>query len=847
MTIIEISILSGMMVMLCIVMSIGIYIFNDGSISTQAVVYQPTYMPSPTAIVPTWKDRPLVDKPFQAIFPNETPSDKRLEIYGSGVVLNTDTRWVIDTQVDKLGQDVSEANTGIILRGYNENGNIQNFQLVYQSGNWAIGYSPNSSDNSLTYWEVFQSLKSPVQHFELLITSDGRSVTLKNDNGFQVSRIVDGKFFDGAQIIITEAQIGPQTKITFLRLVVQQLQIEQVANFPNLPSGFLTPTAMASTSNEPEYVFHVAANGNDTNSGTAENPFASIEHARDVIRTLNSTMKGSIVVYVHGGVYPVSETIQFGAIDSGQNGYDIIYRAAEGENPVFSGGITVNGWQKVPDSLLWKTTLTDVKGFRQMYVNGVRAQRAASQEPVTGLDWAAGDISDRDGIVISPSKLPDLSRPQDLELHWIYDWKDMRLLVKSIENNPDGTKTILMKQPYFSYALWMEQDDSHQWFPKYDVPFYLENAFELLDEPGEWYYNPDTHELFYLPRQDEDMNSAEVIIPQTQNLIEITGEAVGREVHNIAFEGLTFAYAGWTRASEMGTFGWQAQDLIIKAGWDNYYQTMTPAHVQVNSAHDIRFESCRFEHLGAVGLDLNNNVYQTIVQGNLFHDISDAAIVVGHWEHAYITAPSFQAAPHDNLIANNLIQNVGVEYWGAPAITAYYVNNLQIIHNEISNVPYTGISVGWGWSSNTNSTTSHDNHVTNNLITDVLQRARDGGGIYTLGQQPGTTIEANVIRRVKGDQACLYPDEGSAFITLKNNVCDSAPKWLDIWIASIHDLQILNSFTNVEATRNNGVNIQIENTVYIDEQEWTPEAQSIIDNAGLEPAYSYLRGWLNGE
>jgi len=248
--------------------------------------------------------------------------------------------------------------------------------------------------------------------------------------------------------------------------------------------------------------------------------------------------------------------------------------------------------------------------------------------------------------------------------------------------------------------------------------------------------------------------------------------------------------------------------------------------------------------LGAVGLNLNNNVFQTTVQGNLFHDISDAAIVVGHWEHAYITAPSIQAAPHDNLIANNLIRTVGVEYWGAPAITAYYTNNLQVIHNEISKVPYTGISIGWGWSSTPDSTTSHDNHVSNNLIKNVMQLARDGGGVYTLGPQPGTFIENNVIRKVRGDYACFYPDEGSSFMTLMNNVCDSAPNWLFVWTDSIHDIQVLNSFTNVKAMRNIGTNVQVKDTVATTEQEWTPEAQSIIDNAGLEPAYSHLHDWL---
>jgi len=817
---------------------------SDLAPATDAPTASPTPSPSPTPIAPTWNDRFLVDAPFHSMFSNETPNVKRQKIYESAVVLNANTRWIIDVQVDKLTQDVGDASSGVVLLGYNKDGNIQALHLVYQRGVWALGYSPHNSNNQFIYWETFQELKSPAQRFELLISDGGANIALKNANGFQTSRTISEKFFDGAQTIVTNAQIGAQTKIVFSKIVVQQFRVNPVADASKLPTGLPTPTALAPANNlNPEYVFYVAPNGDNANSGSAEMPFASIEQARNVIRTISPTMKGPIIVYVGGGVYPLRDAIQFGKMDSGQNGYDIIYRAAEGANPVFSGGVTVAGWEQMPASLLWKTTLKDVKFFRQMYVNGVRAQRATSREAITWLGWAVGNFSAKDGIVISAPTLPNFSRPRNLELHWIHNWRDLRLVVNGLIVNADGTRTVLMKQPYFSYALSLEAGHRFQ-FPQSNAPFYLENAFELLDEPGEWYYNADTHELFYFPRPGENMNTAEVVIPQTQSLLEISGAAVGQEAHNIAFEGLTFAYAGWTRASEVGAFGLQAQSLLTVTAAQNDYE-MTPAHIQVNSARNIRFEGCRFEHLGAVGLDLNNNVYQTTVRGNLFHDISDAAIVVGHWDHAYITAPSIQAASHDNLITNNLIKNVGVEYWGAPAVTAYYVNNLKIIHNEISNVPYTGISLGWGWAGAVDSTTSHDNLIANNLITDVLQHTRDGGGIYTLGQQPGTVIEGNVIRRVHDEFACLYPDEGSALITFQNNVCDTAPRWLFIWTNSIHDNKVFNSYTNSRNLTNKGVNIQIENTVYIDSQTWPPEAQAIIDNAGLEAAYSYLRTWIS--
>jgi hypothetical protein len=193
--------------------------------------------------------------------------------------------------------------------------------------------------------------------------------------------------------------------------------------------------------------------GGDTNPGTEDQPFASIEGARDVIRTINKAMQGPIVVYIHGGTYEVREAIKFDIIDSGQNGFDIIYRAAEGELPVLSGGVSVTGWEPVPGSDLWRTSLKEVDDFRQLYVNGIRAQRAASAQPVIGNRWAPGDFSSRDGIVLSSTYVPDLARPQDLELHWLFDWKDMRLPVEDAEQNSDGSTTLWMQQPSYAVGL----------------------------------------------------------------------------------------------------------------------------------------------------------------------------------------------------------------------------------------------------------------------------------------------------------------------------------------------------------------------------------------------------------
>ena len=415
----------------------------------------------------------------------------------------------------------------------------------------------------------------------------------------------------------------------------------------------------------------------------------------------------------------------------------------------------------------------------------------------------------------------------------------MRLPVDDISDNNDGTKTIWMRQPYYGNALAMgDFDENHKWIPRYDVPFYVENAKELLDKPGEWYYDANSQELFYYPKEGQEIQTSEFVIPQQLYLLNINGKNVEDEVHDIVFDGITFAYAGWTRASKIGTFGWQAQNLL-PLNIQGDYET-TPAHINVNHANKITFKKCQFIHMGAIALHLNNNVHDSTIEGNLFYDISDSAIMIGHWNHDYITSPLIQAPSQFNKIQNNLISQIGREYWGSPAIAAYYVNNIDIIHNEINQIPGTGISVGWGWSSETDSTTCHDNHIAQNSIIEIAQKVTDGGGIYTLGQQPGTVIEENVVQMVGNNEPCYYTDEGSAFITLNNNLCDSAGLWYSAWIDTIHDIEVQNTYTNVNGILNKGKNINIINTTYVDGQHWPERAEALIEESGLEQNYFFL-------
>jgi len=125
--------------------------------------------------------------------------------------------------------------------------------------------------------------------------------------------------------------------------------------------------------------FYVSPTGADTNSGTEARPLRTLAHARDVVRTINRKVTGDIVVYLRGGVYPVTAPIEFQAADSGRNGFHVIYRAFANEAPIVSGGVPVTGW-KLDHGKVYRAKLNWDGKLRSLYVNGVRARPSRGVE-----------------------------------------------------------------------------------------------------------------------------------------------------------------------------------------------------------------------------------------------------------------------------------------------------------------------------------------------------------------------------------------------------------------------------------------------------------------------------------
>jgi hypothetical protein len=319
---------------------------------------------------------------------------------------------------------------------------------------------------------------------------------------------------------------------------------------------------------------------------------------------------------------------------------------------------------------------------------------------------------------------------------------------------------------------------------------------------------------------------------------------------DIRFAGLTFAHATWLRPStplahpEVQANFIQPPDNSYfrpehEKGWVpvNAEQVKSPANVVVDSSRGVRFEGCTFTALGAAGLDLQNGAQSNVVCGCRFDDIAANGIQVGDVTREDHHPGNPDRVVKDNQIVNNVITRTGRDYTSGIGVVAGYTEGTVIAHNEIFDVPYSGISIGWGWGMTDagggmyvdpikwdTPTPAKNNRIEFNHIHHMMLRLDDGAAVYTLGRQPGTVIRGNHIH--DGGQAGLscgvYLDEGSADIAIRGNV--------------IYRVRNPLKFNNGNQNRRESCPVH-ENLIDAPD---SPEAAKIIAQAGLEPQYRDL-------
>ena len=585
----------------------------------------------------------------------------------------------------------------------------------------------------------------------------------------------------------------------------------------------------------------VSPTGNDNNPGTAARPMTSIARAQEKARELSGNTNGAapVEIILRSGIYPLSAPLRLTPADSNPAGvpdispglrrdagrypgkpssriifnpervaedsHGLIISAAPGETPIISGGVQIthwklaghiNGLQNVAQAKVWVANAPQLNGrfleFRQLWVNGMKAVRAREPNAPELARLVAWDKTNQ-VATIPVASLCGLKDPARLEMVIDQVWEIAVLRVKALEVR--GTNALVrFKEPEGGIEF------RHPWPPvivktNYHAPFFLANAIEFLDSPGEWFEDLRAGKVYYWPRDGEDLKHAKCFAPALETLLDIEGTS-DKPAANITFKGITFAHTTWLRPSEQGHVPLQAGMFLLDArklspkgtpyhrGLDNLACIgRPPAAVSVKSAEHIVFENCAFEHLASAGLDFQMGTHDDSVQGCAFRDIGGNGIQLGKFSDTNVEThmpynPSDEHEIRTNeRIEDNVITDCANEDWGGVGIGVGYARGVKIEHNDVFNCSYTGISVGWGWTKMTNAL--RDNFIHANHVYRVATRMNDTAGIYTLSAQPGTIISENSIEDIQPSPYVpdplhwfyLYLDEGSSFITVRNNWC----------------------------------------------------------------------------
>ena len=536
--------------------------------------------------------------------------------------------------------------------------------------------------------------------------------------------------------------------------------------------GIAMATAAGPALDAQETVLHVAPDGDDgwsgalaaPNAGRTDGPLASLAGARDAVRRLRAETgeaRRAVTVLLRGGMYALDEPVAFTPEDSGTPEAPVTYAAFEGETPVISGGRVITGWQEGEDGV-WTVHLPEVQAgewfFRQLFVKQAgEAHFMRRYRPNLGPFIIAGltDAPAREGMGhrrsqdefrFVPGDFAEWENRDDVEVVALHDWSSSRLRIRELDLEENIVR--FTGFPVYRIGHWWRHGRN---------PYYVENVKEAFGEAGEWYLDRPTGVLSYRPVEGEDMTTAVVVAPRTGQLARFTGDAeTGLWAEHIHLRGLTFAHTHWALPEEGYSSGQGMTDL--------------PAAVEARQSRDLRIEGCTFAHLGAYAVDLGGGCRDNEIVGNRMFDLGGGGVKVGG-------GPT----PVNNLVANNVISDGGLVHFSAHGIWSGITQRTIIRHNVVRRFLYSNVSIGWAW--HDRPTDCRENTIEYNHIHDAMMLLADGGGIYSLGFQPGTVIRGNHIHDVhrsifagSAPNNGIFFDQGSKeFLVAENVIYNTAP------------------------------------------------------------------------
>jgi hypothetical protein len=673
--------------------------------------------------------------------------------------------------------------------------------------------------------------------------------------------------------------------------------------------------------------FYVSPGGTGSNC-TSDAP-CSITQAQTVVRGAVGTMNADLVVNLADGVYRLAAPLVLTAADSGKNGHTITWQAATGAHPVLSGGRAITGWT-VSDSSknIWKASAPGTFATRQLYVDGKIATRARSSSisrsnmTFTSSGWTFSNTS--------LGYLNNLANPARAELNVIGSWTNRYSAIQSVKSN-----AVTMAEPAWDQNTWGYDtvQSPYRQGPIYAENDYtlLDQPGEWYQDTtaGVLYYIPASGQD--LTKVDVELPQLQLLLvvggacpsgsitgaacvsPPTANPTQAPaytppagGDPYAQPAHDLVFSGLTFSHTSWLQPNTDGGFADQQTGGFLVGPRSNFpgggqtpmfeaarpHWLQMPAAVQVSAAKNVSFVRDRFVDLGQVALGIGNDTSAHAsgvglgangvnVTGCVFSQIAGGGIVVGGiqaWAHhpcgdkvCAASDPGSNLVNQNLTIKDNLVHDVGIDYRDFAGIMFTYTASVVVSHNEIYNVPYSGIATGLGWGTNdtggnndyktrstgnlylyqplyANPTTAKNNTVSANYVHQAMLQMNDGGCHYNLGFQPGTVVTQNYCEGkssgLSGTYWGEYNDEGSAYITETKNVYANFSSYVTANANASNNtghITFTNNWGSSASPGLNGPSNTVSGNIQITGDTFPADAQTIVNAAGLEAAYADLK------
>ncbi len=541
---------------------------------------------------------------------------------------------------------------------------------------------------------------------------------------------------------------------------------------------------------------HVSASASKKADGSAAHPYPSLEAARDALRKLKrrAKLKAPVRVLVAPGVYRLNQPFVLTPEDSGTAQCPITW-AGNGGRPLLSGARIISNWKDGTINGLpcWQTTLSDVAAgrwwFTQLFVNGHRRLRA--RFPKQGFFRFTG-VSDEEAKLdkggffhgamsshFKPGDVRAFKNPGDIDVVVPDHWYENHLRVASID---EKSHTIHFATKGYS-RFSRDETGRH-------TRFRLDHVAEACTDPGDWYLNRKTGTLSYIPMPGETQATTLVEAPKLERLLDVQGDAINpkRRVQHVRFEFLDFRHADWELPRDNS------------GALQSAYQV--PAAVRFVGADDCALYGCRVSQVGGWAVEVLRGCHRNRIVACALHDLGGGGVKIGHsgglpkgWvDGSHGAFRSMDAAalgwgpcredkggqlagrdqvePSATTVSDCSIHDGGLIFHSAIGVWVGDAAKNRIVHNQIWNFSYSGISCGWTWGFAPAFT--YDNRIECNRIHSIGHGVlSDMGAIYTLGRQAGTTINRNYISNVHSygyGGWGIYPDEGSSWMKIEDNV-----------------------------------------------------------------------------